>query len=155
MVPEQAMTAPLRVLLTGAKGQLGQDLQAVLAGRTPTGGAPGSAVARAAVQAVGGPDQVSVLAAAHDTMDVADGKVVDEAFDAFHPDVVVHAGAYNAVDACESDPDAAFAVNTTGTGHVAEASARSGAHLLYVSTDYVFDGDADHAYVEGDTPNPR
>ena len=155
MVPEQAVTAPRRVLLSGANGQLGRDVQAVLGGRTPDGGDPGSAVALAVARAVGSPDEVSVLATDIDTVDVADANAVDEAFDEFHPDVVIHAGAYTAVDASESDPDTAFAVNTVGTRHVAEASGRLGAHLLYVSTDYVFDGDADRPYVEGDAPNPR
>jgi dTDP-4-dehydrorhamnose reductase len=89
------------------------------------------------------------------TLDVADPKATTDTFDAFRPEVVIHAGAYTAVDACESDPDTAFAVNAVGTGNVAEASARAGAHLLYVSTDYVFDGDSDRPYREGDDPNPR
>jgi dTDP-4-dehydrorhamnose reductase len=155
MVAEQAVSAPLRVLVSGANGQLGQDLQAVLAGRPPDGGEPGSPVAVAATQAVGSHDGITVLAADVDTVDVADRDMVDAAFAQFHPDVVIHAGAYTAVDACESHPDRAFAVNTMGTRHMAEASARSGAHLLYVSTDYVFDGEADRPYVEGDAPNPR
>ncbi len=155
MVAEQAMSGPLRVLLTGANGQLGHDLRAVLAGRPPDGGDLGSAVALAATQAVGSPDRVTVLATDIDTVDVADRDAVDGAFARFRPDVVIHAGAYTAVDACESDPDTALAVNTVGTRHMAEASARSGAHLLYVSTDYVFDGDADRPYGEGDAPNPR
>ena len=56
--------------------------------------------------------------------------------------MVIHGGAYTAVDACESDPDTAFAVNALGTRHVAEAAAAVGAHVVYVSTDYVFDGTA-------------
>jgi dTDP-4-dehydrorhamnose reductase len=155
MVAEQAMSAPQRVLLTGAHGQLGQDLQAVLAGRTPEGGDSGSAVALAAGHAMESQDEVKVSATDIDTVDVADHDAVDRAFAEFLPEVVIHAGAYTAVDACESDPDTAFAVNTGGTRHMAEASARSGAHLLYVSTDYVFDGDADRPYVESDPPNPR
>ncbi len=59
------------------------------------------------------------------------------------PDVVVHAAAWTAVDACESDPDRAFRVNALGTRHVAEAAALAGAHLVYISTDYVFDGTGD------------
>jgi len=155
VVPEQAMTAPLRILVSGANGQLGQDLQAVLAGRSPDGGDPGSAVAAGAAEAVRSTGGVSVLATDIDTVDVADWDAVDGSFRAFRPDVVVHAGAYTAVDACESDPDTAFAVNAAGTGHMAQASARAGAHLLYVSTDYVFDGDSDRPYVESDPPNPR
>jgi dTDP-4-dehydrorhamnose reductase len=155
MVPEQAMNPPVRILLSGANGQLGRDLQAVLAGRAPDGGDPGSAVARAAADAVGSTDAVTVLATDIDTVDVTDRDAVGEVFDRFRPEVVVHAGAYTAVDACESDPDTAFAVNTMGTRHMAEASNRVDAHLLYVSTDYVFDGDSDRPYVEEDTPNPR
>ncbi len=67
---------------------------------------------------------------------------------------MLHGGAYTAVDACESDPDTAFAVNALGTRHVAEAAAAAGAHLVYVSTDYVFDGSLDRPYVEWDTPAP-
>ncbi len=149
------MTDSLRILLTGANGQLGQDLQAVLSGRPPDGGDPGSAVAAAAARVVAAAEPVSVLATDIDTLDVADPGAVERAFQAFRPDVVVHAGAYTAVDACEADADTAFAVNGTGTGHIAEASARAGAHLLYVSTDYVFDGNSDRPYLEGDQPNPR
>ncbi len=149
------MTDSVRILLTGANGQLGRDLQAVLAGRSPDGGDPHSAIAAGADQMVAAAGQLSVLATDIDTLDVADRGAVDDAFEAFGPDVVVHAGAYTAVDACESDAGTAFAVNGVGTRHVAEASARAGAHLLYVSTDYVFDGDSDRPYLEGDKPNPR
>ncbi len=88
-------------------------------------------------------------------MNVADWTAVREVADAFRPDIVLHAGAYTAVDACESDPDAAFAVNAMGTRHVAEAALSVGAHLVYLSTDYVFDGVLDRPYVEWDQPNPR
>ena len=71
------------------------------------------------------------------------------------PDVVLHAGAYTAVDACEADPDTAYRVNALGTRWVADASRRVGAHLCYVSTDYVFDGTKDGPYVEWDRPNPQ
>jgi dTDP-4-dehydrorhamnose reductase len=70
------------------------------------------------------------------------------------PDVVVHAAAWTAVDACEGDPQRALAVNALGTRHVAEAAAAVGAHLLYLSTDYVFDGTASRPYVEWDDPRP-
>ena len=149
------MTTPLRVLLTGANGQLGRDLQSVLAGGMPDGGDPTCEVARAGVDAVGSAGGVEVLATDIDTLDVTDRTAVGAAFEAFRPDVVVHAGAYTAVDACESDVDTAFAVNAMGTRHVAESSARVGAHLLYVSTDYVFDGTSARPYVEWDEPNPR
>ncbi|MCU1491532.1 MAG: dTDP-4-dehydrorhamnose reductase, partial [Acidimicrobiaceae bacterium] len=70
------------------------------------------------------------------------------------PDLVIHPAALTAVDACETDPDRAFAVNAIGTRHLAEASRRVGAHLVYVSTDYVFDGRSERPYREWDTPNP-
>ncbi len=143
---------PLRVLLTGGNGQLGRDLQDVLAGGCPVGGLPS-----------GGPPILTpvdhgtfeVLATDIDTLDVSDRTAVRVAVDAFRPDLVLHGGAYTAVDACESDPDTAFAVNAMGTRHVAEAATEAGAHLVYVSTDYVFDGTLDRPYVEWDRPGPR
>lgn len=71
------------------------------------------------------------------------------------PKLVLHGGAFTAVDACETDPDTAFAVNALGTRHIAEAAAAVGAHLVYVSTDYVFDGTSDVPYLEWDPPAPR
>jgi dTDP-4-dehydrorhamnose reductase len=122
----------LRVLVTGAGGQLGRDL--VLA-------------------CEGAGDEV--VAATHAALDVGDRDAVYQAICAARPDLVVHAGAYTAVDACESDPDTAFRVNALGTRWVAAASHQVGAHLCYVSTDYVFDGTKDTPYVEWDDPNPQ
>ncbi|HXW38354.1 MAG TPA: dTDP-4-dehydrorhamnose reductase, partial [Acidimicrobiales bacterium] len=67
---------------------------------------------------------------------------------------VIHAAAMTNVDRCEEDPGTAEAVNALGTQHVADAAARIGAHLLYVSTDYVFDGTATRPYSEADETNP-
>ncbi len=88
------------------------------------------------------PGTFDVLSTDVDTLDVTDRTAVLAAAEGFRPDLVLHGGAYTAVDACESDPDTAFAVNALGTRHVAEAAAQAGAHLVYVSTDYVFDGTA-------------
>ena len=74
---------------------------------------------------------------------------------AANPDVIVNCGAWTAVDACESDPDRAYAVNAMGVRWVADAARRSGAHLVHISTDYVFDGTKPTPYDEWDTPNPR
>jgi len=90
-----------------------------------------------------------------DTMDIVERTAVQSTIDAFRPEIILHGGAFTAVDLCESDPDTAFAVNALGTRHIAEASVRVGAHLLYVSTDYVFDGTLDRPYVEWDEPSPR
>jgi dTDP-4-dehydrorhamnose reductase len=101
------------------------------------------------------PGTFEVLATDIDTVDLVDRAAVRDAVDGFRPDLVLHGGAYTAVDACETDPDTAFAVNALGTRHVAEAAAATGAHLVYVSTDYVFDGEATRPYVEWDAPSPR
>jgi dTDP-4-dehydrorhamnose reductase len=121
--------ADLKVLVTGAGGQLGTDLLAAGA-------------------------RYEMLPARRADLDVADRDAVLAAVFATRPDVIVHAGAWTAVDACESDPDRAFRVNALGARHVAEAARRSGAHLLYVSTDYVFDGTKDGPYHEWDRPRP-
>jgi dTDP-4-dehydrorhamnose reductase len=135
----------MRVLVTGAGGQLGRDLVDVLSGRVPTGG-------RVEGRAV--PVACDVVAADHGRLDVTDRASVLGIVDGLRPDVVVHAAAWTAVDACEGDPDRAFAVNALGTRHLAEAARRSGARVVYVSTDYVFDGRGDRPYREWDPPNP-
>lgn len=123
----------MRILITGARGQLGIDLQ------------------RLAAQ--GGHHQV--VAVGHERLDVADRDAVLSALTSVQPDLVVHAAAWTAVDACESDPDRAWRINTLGSRHVAEGARLAGAHLVAVSTDYVFDGAAPDPYTEWDTPNPQ
>ncbi len=147
-----SVSRPLRVLLTGGNGQLGRDLSDVLAGGVPDGGAPAGPTALLPPVDVG---TFEVRSTDIDTLDVTDRTAVRAAVDAFRPDIVLHGGAYTAVDACESDPDTAFAVNALGTRHMAEAATAVGAHLVYVSTDYVFDGTLDRPYVEWDPPGPR
>jgi dTDP-4-dehydrorhamnose reductase len=70
------------------------------------------------------------------------------------PDVVIHAAAFTAVDECERQPGVAFQVNGEGTRHVAQACRAAGLPMLYISTDYVFDGEKPAPYVESDAPNP-
>jgi len=117
------------VLVTGAGGQLGREL----------------------VDAFVGSD---VVAAGHDVLDVADRDAVVGAIASVRPDIVVHAAAWTAVDACEADPDRAVRVNALGTRHVADGARRVGAHVVHLSTDYVFDGTKDGAYDEWDAPAP-
>lgn len=149
------MSRPLRVLVTGGDGQLGRDLRDVLAGGIPDGGEPGAGPDGAGILPHVAEGSFDVLSTDIDTLDVVNRTAVREMIDGFRPDLVLHGGAYTAVDACESDPDTAFAVNAIGTRHVAEAAVDAGAHLLYVSTDYVFDGTLDRPYLEWDRPNPR
>ncbi len=149
------MIPPLRVLVTGGNGQLGRDLRDVLAGSVPDGGLDQDQSEGCRLLPRVAKGTFDVLSTDIDTLDVVDRTAVREAADAFRPDIVLHAGAYTAVDACESDPDTAFAVNAIGTRNIAEAASGVDAHLVYISTDYVFDGTLDRPYVEWDEPNPR
>ena len=141
----------MRILITGADGQLGRDLLDCLQGRVPLGGR------RCALLGPEGPRPSpghEVLGTDIDTMPVDDREAVLTTFAAFRPELVLHGGALTAVDTCETEVDLAFAVNGIGTRHVAEAADLVGAHMVYVSTDYVFDGTADRPYREWDTPRP-
>jgi dTDP-4-dehydrorhamnose reductase len=117
------------VLVTGAEGQVGRELVAAFAG-------------------------LDVVAAGRSSLDVSDRDAVVGAITALRPDVVVHAAAWTAVDACESDPHRALHVNALGTRHVADGARRVGAHVVYLSTDYVFDGTKQDPYDEWDAPAP-
>jgi dTDP-4-dehydrorhamnose reductase len=122
----------MRVLVTGAGGQLGHDLLLAAERR--------------------GDDAVGVT---HADVDVTDRHALLAVVDAVAPDVVVNAAAWTAVDACEGDADRAFAVNGAAVGGVVEACRRRRAHLVQVSTDYVFDGTLDRPYREDDATNPQ
>ena len=141
----------MRILITGANGQLGRDLVDCLAGRVPVGGR------RCALLGPEGPRSDlshEVLATDIDTMLVDDRDAVLTTFSAFRPELVLHGGAFTAVERCETEVDTAYAVNAIGTRHIAEAAALVGAHVVCVSTDYVFDGTSDRPYREWDAPNP-
>jgi len=121
----------MKVLVTGAAGQVGR---AVVA----------------ATEAAGD----DVIAADRSSLDIADRDVVLAAVSSLRPDVVINAAAYTDVDGCERDPDVAFATNAMAVRFLADACARTGAHLVHVSTDYVFDGRKGSPYQEWDDPNP-
>ncbi|MCU1690855.1 MAG: dTDP-4-dehydrorhamnose reductase [Jatrophihabitantaceae bacterium] len=133
--------SPRRWLITGASGQLGSDLARVLS-PAPT---PGVAV-------LGGP---KVMAATRADLDVTDSAAVRAAVRSWRPDVIINAAAYTAVDAAETDEDAAFLLNATAPGFLARAAAENGARFIHVSTDYVYAGDADRPYTEADETDPR
>jgi dTDP-4-dehydrorhamnose reductase len=141
----------VRILITGADGQLGRDLLDALAGRVPVGGR------RCALLGPDGPRDGlghEVLATDIGNMRVDDRDAVLPVFEDFRPELVLHCGALTGVDLCETEIDTAYAVNAIGTRHVAEAARRVGAHVLYVSTDYVFDGTAGRPYREWDPTGP-
>jgi dTDP-4-dehydrorhamnose reductase len=122
----------VRVLVTGAGGQLGTDV----------------------VRLLDSQPHHQVIAATHSMIDVGDRDEVMSAVTTAAPQLIVHAAAWTAVDACESDPDRAWRVNALGCRHIAEAAAATGAHLVAVSTDYVFDGTSRAPYTEWDRTNP-
>lgn len=95
-----------------------------------------------------------VVAATRSDIDVGDRDSVLSAITGTGPDLVVHCAAWTAVDACEADPGRAFRVNAFGCRNVAEAARMAGAHLVAVSTDYVFDGSLDRPYLEWDRTHP-
>ena len=97
---------------------------------------------------------LDIIAPEESVLDISDRDAVLAAIGTVEPDVVIHPAAWTAVDACESDPDRAYRVNCLGTRYVAEAARPVGAHLCYLSTDYVFDGTSPRPYVEWDDPNP-
>lgn len=85
-------------------------------------------------------------------LDVTDGAAVGATLKG--SDVVVHLAALTAVDACEEDPDSATRINVEGTRNVVDAIAQTGARIIFLSTDYVFDGRKTEPYVETDEPHP-
>jgi dTDP-4-dehydrorhamnose reductase len=121
----------MRVLVTGAGGMLG----------------------RAVVQAAAARGH-DVAALARADLDVSDRAAVDRAVGGAAPDAVVHCAAWTDVDGAEADEATALAVNGDGAGHVARAAAATGARLVHVSTDYVFDGRKGEPYVEDDSTGP-
>ena len=117
-----------RIAITGANGQLGTSLQSILTHH-------------------------QVLALTRPDFDVTNEKITALIAD-LEPDLVIHCAAITDVDDCERDPDYAFRVNADGTKNVASACQRSGAAMVYISTDYVFDGTKEGPYLEGDKPDP-
>ena len=121
----------MRVLVTGAAGQLGREVVDLC---TASGD--------------------EVIPCDRATLDVTDRDQVLQVVGAAGPDAIVHAGAWTNVDGCETAPDRAYAANALGTRHVAEGARLVGARVCYVSTDYVFDGTGTRPYHEWDAVNP-
>jgi|SRR5579862_2047915 len=97
----------------------------------------------------------SVVGLSSHDVDIRDSAKVRDVTESVRPDWIVLAAAFTNVDACESEPDLAFAVNRDGAVNVAEAAKRSGAKLLFLSSDYVFDGTKTSPYEAGDSRNPQ
>lgn len=121
----------MKLLVTGAAGMFGHDVML----------AAGNA----------GHD---VVGFGRSELDVTDPAALERKLDLERPDVVINAAAWTDVDGAEAAEQEAFAINGTGAGNVAAAAGAVGASVVYVSTDYVFDGAKDSPYVESDQPAP-
>ncbi len=128
-IPKPNGTAPTRWLITGAGGMLGLEFQSILAG-------------------------ADVVALARRDLDVTDPAAVVAALHTHGADVVVNAAAFTAVDEAETHEGEAFVVNTVAAANIARACASTGARLVQISTDYVFDGSASNPYAEDEPLAP-
>jgi dTDP-4-dehydrorhamnose reductase len=119
----------MRILLSGASGQLGRQIQAQQRGH-------------------------DVAAFSHQELDITQLDAVRQAVRAHKPDLVLNAAAFNDVDRAQSEPDPAYQGNAVGPRNLAVAAAEVGAAIVHVSTDYVFDGQKGAPYHEYDVPAP-
>lgn len=120
----------MKILLTGANGQLGRCFQDVVS------------------------KDDKVLALGSQELDISNGQAVLDTVAAFQPDVIINAAAYTAVDKAETEAVRAAAVNTRGPENLALAAKAVDARFVHVSTDYVFDGSGNAPYQETDAVNP-
>ncbi len=121
----------MKMLVTGANGQLGRELVEILPGRGH-----------------------EVVAFSRSDLDVADPTTVEQAVEHHSPELVVNAAAYTNVDGSETEPRTAHAVNALGPRNLAQSCERRGCELLHVSTNYVFDGESERPYEPFDLPKP-
>ncbi|TLF40577.1 dTDP-4-dehydrorhamnose reductase [Lacticaseibacillus zeae] len=123
----------MKILITGAQGQLGTELRHLLDGRG-----------------------ISYRATDAKDLDITDEAAVNQYVKDYQPDVIYHCAAYTAVDKAEDEAKSLNQlVNVDGTRNLAKAAAAVDATLVYISTDYVFDGDSKEIYTVDDQPEPR
>ena len=121
----------MKIFITGATGQLGWDISQELAKQ-----------------------KIEYCGPSSKELDITNRSDVTKVISNYRPDVVIHCAAYTQVDLAEEAPEDCFAVNVTGTENVALACLTFGAKMLYVSKDYVFDGNGSSFYETTDIPNP-
>jgi dTDP-4-dehydrorhamnose reductase len=119
----------MRILITGAGGQLGTDLQRTFR-------------------------EDDLIPCGHEDLEVTDAARVQEVLTARRPDMVINTAAYHKVDECESYPEKTFAVNALGPRNLAQVCQSQGIALMHISTNFVFDGFASRPYTEQDLPGP-
>jgi len=120
----------MKILLLGSNGQLGRELERQLS-------------------SVG-----SVAAFPRSALDITHHRAVTDAVLAIHPNIIVNAAAYTAVDKAETDAERANSVNAEAVANLAQIAQKNGGWLIHYSTDYVFDGSKPTPYIETDAPNP-
>jgi dTDP-4-dehydrorhamnose reductase len=120
----------LKILVTGKTGQLGYDLYELLKGSE------------------------DIILAGRDEFDITNIDATHKFVKEYLPDIVIHCAAYTKVDDCEKNIDLAYNVNALGAGNIASICSDINAKMVYISTDYVFDGSKNTPYTEFDTPNP-
>lgn len=126
-----ASAEPIRVFLTGAGGQVGTEFRELASD-----------------------NGLDLRAFDRESLDITDAAAVETAVKAFRPDWIVNAAAYTAVDQAESDADTAYAVNRDGPAALARAACAVGAHMVHISTDYVFNGSLGRPYPPDYPPAP-
>ena len=124
---------PTKFLITGGKGQLGYDVKGELLNRGET----------------------EILSVDKDEMDITNREQVMQLIKDYKPDIIIHCAAWTAVDKAEDMEEEVFKINVDGTKNLVDASIEVGAKIMYMSTDYVFDGTKDGLYHEDDKPNPK
>ena len=127
-----------RILVIGAKGMLGRDLVKILHSTFDTHQ----------------DSNREILEWDIDEIDIREEKKTVNQIESFRPEIVINVAAYTDVDGCESNEEKAFAVNAEGMKHVALGALRCRAKVVYLSTDYIFDGKKREPYLEDDAPNP-
>ena len=121
----------MKILVTGYTGQLGYD-----------------------VVKCGLKNGLSMIGVGAEELDIRDENHVNEFISELKPDAIIHCAAYTAVDKAEDDKHTCWEVNVEGTKYLARAAKACNAKLMYISTDYVFNGEGDMPFKETDTPNP-
>ena len=122
----------VKILLIGARGQLGQEILAVARDQ--------------------GNDEI--VPVTHEQLDIRDAARVRDLVQRERPQCIINTAAFHKVDLCEDEPETTFAVNEGGARNLAEAAEEIGALMLQLSTDYVFDGEKTSPYVESDEARP-
>ena len=134
----------MRILITGANGQLGCELQTILnSGAADIGPIPSEYL------------DAEVLPTDVEEMDILNKDEVNATVAGFKPDLIINCAAFTNVDACESQADLAMKLNADGPQNLAEVAKQYGARIVHISTDYVFSGKDPAPKVESDQPEPQ